>query len=349
MIKVFRPGVFDLLHVGHINCIKDASEHGDYLIIGVHDDRDVLVEKGKLPVVPLEQRMIILNEIKSVKQVISYRTNNIISVLKKLKINVLAVNEEYGKKKYKNYKEQLKVIDYCKKNNIKIHKTKLTKHISSSQIKNNIEFWNNIDIKNNSNGTMLTSFKKNYKLQEKQTKLEIKIFKKFINKKMKILDLGCGNGRLSIPISQICKEIICVDSSTMLINDLKKNVKSNNTKLHIQDALDFVEKTKFKYDAIIMSGLLQNFDDYEFHNFVKNINKICKKNSILLIRVSVAKNERINIVNQFSEALDALYTAYYRTSQEIKICFKKFKTIEEKYLYANHKDTETIFLALKFK
>lgn len=347
MLRIFRPGVFDLLHVGHINCIKDASKQGDYLIVGVHDDRDVFVEKGKMPIIPLEQRMLIINEIKGVNEVISYRTTNIIKVLQKFKINVLAVNEEYGKKTYKNYKEQLKVIEFCKKNKIRIHKTKHTKHISSTQIKKNIEFWNNIDIKKNSNATMLTSFKKNSKLQESQTKYEVNIFKKFINKKMTVLDLGCGNGRLSLPISKYCKEIVCVDSSKTLIDDFSKKIKNKNIKLHIEDALSFVKKNKKKYDAIIMSGLLQNFDDLEFFNFVKNINKISKKNCMLLIRVSVAKKERINVINQFSEALNALYTAYYRTTQEITNSFKNFKVIENKDLYSNHKDTKTIFLAFK--
>ncbi len=104
-MRVFRPGVFDLLHIGHINCIKDASNQGDYLIIGVHDDRDVTKEKGRCPVIPLEQRMLVLNEIKGVKEVISYRNKNLSNLLKTLKIDVLAVNEEYGTSAYFGYED----------------------------------------------------------------------------------------------------------------------------------------------------------------------------------------------------------------------------------------------------
>lgn len=346
MIKVFRPGVFDLLHIGHINCIKDASKQGDYLIVGVHDDRDVYKEKGKHPIIPLEQRMIIINELKAVNEVISYRTSNIIKVLKKFQINVLAVNNQYGTKTYKNYKQQLKTLQYCKKNNIKVHRTKQTKHISSSQIKKNIQFWNNISTKENAHATMLTSFNKNKKLQEKQTDQEVKIFSKYIKKQNTILDLGCGNGRLSVPFSKLCKKIVCVDASEKLLKNFIE--RRNNIELIAQDALKFVKRKNCKhYDIVIMSGLLQNFDDHEFNNFVKNIKNVCHSKTKLLIRVSVGVKDRVNIINQFSESLNELYTAYYRTTDELLKAFERFKKIEEIYLYANHEDTKTIFLALK--
>lgn len=347
MIKVFRPGVFDLLHVGHINCIKDAAKQGDHLIIGVHDDRDVLKDKGKSPVIPLEQRMLLLNEIKCVNEVISYRTHDLTRILKKLNINVLAVNDQYGTSSYNNYEEQKKTIDFCKKNKIRIHRSEQTKFISSTQIKKNIEFWNNLSTNENINATMLTSFNKNKKLQSKQTKKEIEIFKKYFKKNMRTLDIGCGNGRLSIPLSKHCKKMICVDSSKHLIENFPKKT---NTELIVQDALDFVKnKSNTKFDAIIMSGLLQNFDDFEFNEFFKHMEKLTHKNTLLLIRVSIGNIQRINVINQFSDALDSLYTAYYRTIEEIDDKLKKYKKVEEVSLYANHEDTKTIFIAYKKK
>ena len=74
---------------------------------------------------------------------------------------------------------------------------------------------------------------------------------------------------------------------------------------------------KTKYDAIILSGILQNFDDFELHQFVKYLKNVSHEKTYLLIRVSIATNERINVINQYSDALDALYTAYYRTKKEI--------------------------------
>ena len=36
---VFTNGVFDLLHVGHLEYLEQAKELGDFLIVGVNGDR----------------------------------------------------------------------------------------------------------------------------------------------------------------------------------------------------------------------------------------------------------------------------------------------------------------------
>ena len=49
MVKVITYGTYDLLHQGHINLLRHAKELGDYLIVGVTNDR-VDRERGKLNV-----------------------------------------------------------------------------------------------------------------------------------------------------------------------------------------------------------------------------------------------------------------------------------------------------------
>lgn len=38
MRRVLTYGPFDLLHYGHINLLKRAKDHGDYLIVGLSTD-----------------------------------------------------------------------------------------------------------------------------------------------------------------------------------------------------------------------------------------------------------------------------------------------------------------------
>jgi len=38
---VYIDGSYDMLHIGHIETLRKASELGDYLIVGLHDDETV--------------------------------------------------------------------------------------------------------------------------------------------------------------------------------------------------------------------------------------------------------------------------------------------------------------------
>jgi rfaE bifunctional protein nucleotidyltransferase chain/domain len=54
---VFTNGVFDLLHVGHLNYLEQAKELGDFLIVGVNGDNSTYRLKGSArPIVPAEER-----------------------------------------------------------------------------------------------------------------------------------------------------------------------------------------------------------------------------------------------------------------------------------------------------
>ena len=56
MIKVMTSGVFDTLHLGHINILTRAKQQGDYLIVGVQDDESVKKSKGKYPTLNFVER-----------------------------------------------------------------------------------------------------------------------------------------------------------------------------------------------------------------------------------------------------------------------------------------------------
>lgn len=48
-VIVFVPGVFDLLHRGHLNLLWRARQLGDLLVVGVVSDAGVLAYKGRMP------------------------------------------------------------------------------------------------------------------------------------------------------------------------------------------------------------------------------------------------------------------------------------------------------------
>jgi glycerol-3-phosphate cytidylyltransferase len=65
----YAPGAYDLFHIGHLNILKHAAEHCDRLIAGVVSDEMLLRAKGRLPVIPLEERMEIVRNLRFVDDV----------------------------------------------------------------------------------------------------------------------------------------------------------------------------------------------------------------------------------------------------------------------------------------
>lgn len=67
----YAPGAYDMFHVGHLNILRQAKQHCDYLIAGVVSDEMCLLTKGKSPVVPLSERMEIVRHISFVDEVVA--------------------------------------------------------------------------------------------------------------------------------------------------------------------------------------------------------------------------------------------------------------------------------------
>lgn len=46
-----------MMHFGHANMLRQAKEMGDYLVVGVHSDEEILKNKGP-PVMKEEERCV---------------------------------------------------------------------------------------------------------------------------------------------------------------------------------------------------------------------------------------------------------------------------------------------------
>lgn len=66
----YAPGVYDLFHIGHLNILRNAKTRCDYLIAGVVSDERCAAVKGHAPVIPLIERLEIVNSISVVDRAI---------------------------------------------------------------------------------------------------------------------------------------------------------------------------------------------------------------------------------------------------------------------------------------
>ena len=76
MKVVIVSGGFDPIHSGHISYLESARSMGDRLIVALNSDDWLIKKKGKF-FMPFEERKIILSNIKSVDEVISFADDDI--------------------------------------------------------------------------------------------------------------------------------------------------------------------------------------------------------------------------------------------------------------------------------
>ncbi len=62
--------VADLFHYGHMNFLKQARQHGDFLLVGIHADEAVMVYKRK-PIFSMEERVASVEGCRYVDKVVS--------------------------------------------------------------------------------------------------------------------------------------------------------------------------------------------------------------------------------------------------------------------------------------
>jgi len=70
MVKIFADGVFDLMHSGHFNAVRQARGLGDYLVVGINSDKEVKRAKGTFPIYSQEERADLMRGCKWVDEVI---------------------------------------------------------------------------------------------------------------------------------------------------------------------------------------------------------------------------------------------------------------------------------------
>ena len=100
-------------------------------------------------------------------------------------------------------------------------------------------------------------------------------------KNIKILDVGCGGGLLSEPMSRLGAEVTAIDASNKNINVAKLHAKTSN--LNINYICTSPEKLKFenKFDVILNMEIVEHVEDVSF--FLKSCSNLLKKNGIMFV------------------------------------------------------------------
>lgn len=133
MIIGYTSGVYDLFHIGHLNLLKNAKGLCDKLIVGVTTD-ELVMYKNKKAVIPFEERMEIVRNIKYVDAVIPQGNMDKLEMWEKVKFDVMFVGDDwYGQDRWKKIEAQFDEV------NVRIVYFPYTKGTSSTLINRTLE------------------------------------------------------------------------------------------------------------------------------------------------------------------------------------------------------------------
>lgn len=130
---VFTNGCFDILHVGHIHLLRESKKLGDILIVGLNSDSSVKKIKGNSrPFISQVDRAKLLGSIRYVDFVVVFEEETPLSLIQKIKPNILIKGSDYDLKMIVGYDDVLK-------NGGEVKTIELLEGYSSSNYMNNFK------------------------------------------------------------------------------------------------------------------------------------------------------------------------------------------------------------------
>lgn len=91
----YAPGVYDLFHIGHLNVLRHASELCDELVAGVVSDEMALLAKGARPVVPLDERLQIVQGVRYVSRAVAEVVPDKIDTWREVRFDVIFKGDDW--------------------------------------------------------------------------------------------------------------------------------------------------------------------------------------------------------------------------------------------------------------
>lgn len=133
MIIGYTSGVFDILHVGHINILRNARSMCDRLVVGVTTDELLRTYKKREAVIPFEERIELVRSVRYVDVAVPQSDMDKLTMCKKVKASVMFVGDDWYKtERWDEYEKTFAA------ENIKIIYFPYTPNVSSTILRDKI-------------------------------------------------------------------------------------------------------------------------------------------------------------------------------------------------------------------
>ena len=126
----YTTGVYDLFHIGHLNILKRAKMHCDFLIVGVTTDELCKARKNKYPVIPYDERVEIVKSIRYVDEVVPQTSMDKLKAWNQWRFDVMFVGGDWkGTDMWNKLEEQFSQLG------VEIVYFPYTQHTSSTKLR----------------------------------------------------------------------------------------------------------------------------------------------------------------------------------------------------------------------
>ncbi len=130
----YAPGVFDLFHIGHLTLLRRARRHCDRLIAGVVSDELVERLKGRPPVVPLAERLAIVDSLRCVDMAVVESEEDKVEMWKRIGFHVVFKGDDWqGTPKWQALEQRFAQLG------VDVVYFPYTAHTSSSLLRSSLE------------------------------------------------------------------------------------------------------------------------------------------------------------------------------------------------------------------
>ena len=135
MKRVLTVGVFDFFHLGHLRLLKQAREHGDYLIVAVQDGECTKQYKPDQNLFySTEERMEMVGALKIVDEVIEYKHINADTIGKLgVDFDVFCLGEDHVGERWDA------IVQWCLDHGKEVARLKRTPGVSSRKLRADVK------------------------------------------------------------------------------------------------------------------------------------------------------------------------------------------------------------------
>lgn len=191
---------------------------------------------------------------------------------------------------------------------------------------------------------------------------EIIIPKLNINKDSKVLDIGCGVGRLAEIIIPKCKYYVGTDFAQNLLSISRERIGMvGNCDFQVCDFLNLIDNGVIKkncpFNTVVLAGVAMYINDDELKNCFERLLKILDKDATIYLTGPIGIEKRLTLNEFYSKELNSEYNVIYRTVDEyiriLKVFIDNgFEIIENNSFLTEVKqysDTERYYFILRRK